>query len=69
MGTDYPYSHVAVTWSTANVRCWGARTSSMRLREGDASVNDNNEELIRKVFEADRFDIHYLKFRTLLTLL
>ncbi len=35
----------------------------MRLRGGDASpVNDNNEELIRKVFEADRFDIHYLKF-------
>ena len=35
----------------------------MRLRGGDASpVSQNNEKLIRKVFDADQFEIHYLKF-------
>ena len=35
----------------------------MRLRGDKAlAVNQNNEDLIRKVFLADRFEIHYLKF-------
>ena len=35
----------------------------MRLRGGNTiPVRQSNEELIRKVFEADRFEIHYLKF-------
>ena len=35
----------------------------MRLRRENAvPVNKNNKDLIEKVFEADRFEIHYLKF-------